>query len=67
VNGYKSGIDIGSRYIDLQHPPFIVAEMSGNHNQSLDQALGIVDAVAKAGARALKLQTYTPDTITLDF
>ena len=48
------------------YPPFIVAEMSGNHNQSLDRALEIVDAVAKTGAHAIKLQTYTADTMTLN-
>ena len=48
------------------HAPFIIAEMSGNHNQSLSRALEIVEAVAKAGAHALKIQTYTPDTMTLD-
>ncbi len=48
------------------HRPFIIAEMSGNHNQSLERALEIVDAAAKTGAHALKIQTYTADTMTLD-
>src|SRR3989339_1537108 len=46
-------------------PPFIVAEMSGNHNQSLSIALDIVKAAHSAGAHAVKIQTYTADTITL--
>ncbi|HSI57154.1 MAG TPA: pseudaminic acid synthase [Ideonella sp.] len=46
--------------------PFVIAEMSGNHNQSLDRAMEIVEAAARAGAHALKIQTFTPDTMTLD-
>lgn len=57
---------IAGRRVGPHTPPFIIAEMSGNHNQSLDRALEIVDAAAKSGAHALKLQTYTPDTMTLD-
>jgi N-acetylneuraminate synthase len=56
---------IGNLEIGLHRPPFVIAEMSGNHNQSLDRALKIVEAAAKAGAHALKLQTYTADTLTL--
>lgn len=48
------------------HPPFVIAEMSGNHNQSLERALEIVEAAARAGAHGLKIQTYTADTMTLD-
>ena len=59
-------VRIGDHLIGPDAPPFIVAEMSANHNQSLDRALQIVDAVAAAGAHALKLQTYTADTMTID-
>ena len=52
--------------IGKNSPPFVIAEMSGNHNQSLERALEIVEAAAKTGAHALKIQTYTPDTMTLD-
>ncbi|QDQ28905.1 pseudaminic acid synthase [Chitinimonas arctica] len=61
-----SAFKIGHRAIGLDAPPFVIAEMSGNHNQSLERALAIVEAAAKAGAHALKLQTYTPDTMTLN-
>jgi len=59
-------IVLAGRHIGPEHPPFIIAEMSGNHNQSLDRALEIVDAAADSGAHALKLQTYTAETMTLD-
>ncbi|MEW6219297.1 MAG: pseudaminic acid synthase [Thermodesulfobacteriota bacterium] len=57
---------VNGRLIGVEEPPFVIAEMSGNHNQSLDTALAIVDAVAATGAHALKLQTYTPDSLTID-
>lgn len=58
-------IKIGNFEISENNKPFIIAEMSGNHNQSLDRAIELVDAAAAAGAHALKLQTYTADTITM--
>jgi N-acetylneuraminate synthase len=60
------GLKIGNINIGREYPPFIIAEMSGNHNQSLEKALEIVEVAAKSGAHALKLQTYTADTITLN-
>ncbi len=62
----KNTIEINGREISPSCEPLIVAEMSGNHNQSLDRALEIVDAVAASGAHAIKLQTYTADTLTID-
>ena len=59
-------IKIGNVLIGQEHKPFIIAEMSGNHNQSLEKALSIIDAAADAGAHAVKLQTYTPDTLTIN-
>jgi pseudaminic acid synthase len=58
-------IKIGHITIGNNQKPFVIAEMSGNHNQSLDRALQLVDAAAASGAHALKLQTYTADTITM--
>jgi pseudaminic acid synthase len=57
---------IDNKSISSSDEPFIIADMSGNHNQSLDRAVKIVEAAAGTGAHALKLQTYTPDTMTLD-
>jgi pseudaminic acid synthase len=59
-------INLEGRLIGPNHPPFIIAEMSGNHNQSLERALEIVESAAKAGVHALKIQTYTADTMTLN-
>jgi pseudaminic acid synthase len=52
--------------LSLNNAPYIIAEMSGNHNQSLEKALKIVEVAAQSGANAIKLQTYTADTITLN-
>jgi pseudaminic acid synthase len=61
-----NNIRIGDRPVGSDQRPFIIAEMSGNHNQSLERAMEIVAAAAKAGAHALKIQTYTADTMTID-
>lgn len=62
----EAGFSIAGHRIGGGARPFVIAEMSGNHNQSLQRALEIVDAAAAAGAHALKIQTYTADTMTLD-
>jgi N-acetylneuraminate synthase len=59
-------IRIGEREIGEGARPYLIAEMSGNHNQSIDRALAIIDAAAEAGADAVKLQTYTAETMTVD-
>lgn len=58
---------LGSKEIEIGKNPYFIAEMSGNHNQSLEKAFEIIDAAAEAGADALKIQTYTPDTMTIDY
>lgn len=59
-------LKIGKRTIGSGHPVFIIAEMSGNHNQSFERALKLVDVAVEAGVDAIKLQTYTADTLTIN-
>jgi len=62
----QSSFQIGGFHIGSGYPPLVVAEMSGNHNQSIEKALEIVEKVAVSGVHAIKLQTYTADTLTID-
>jgi pseudaminic acid synthase len=59
-------VEINGRVISSSRPPFVIAELSGNHNGDIARALALMDAAAASGADAIKLQTYTPDTMTID-
>src|SRR6201996_6521923 len=59
-------IEIAGRRIGADRPPYVICELSGNHNARLDRALELIDAAAATGCDAIKIQTYTADTITLD-
>jgi len=59
-------IEVNNHCIGHGYPTYVIAEMSANHNQDFDRAIQIIEAAKKAGADAIKLQTYTPDTLTID-
>src|SRR4051812_18555961 len=62
----SSELRLGDRPFGPGHRPLVIAELSGNHNGRIERAFALMEAAAKAGADAIKLQTYTADTITLD-
>jgi N-acetylneuraminate synthase len=64
-NSLESSIQIGERFVGGEHPVYVIAELSANHHQDYDQAIKIIHAAKDAGADAVKLQTYTADTITI--
>src|SRR5690349_11409719 len=61
-----TSIEIAGRKIGRGYPPYVIAEMSGNHNGDIGRAFELIDAAKRAGADAVKLQTYTADTMTID-
>lgn len=63
---FHDEVSIAGRSIGSAHEPYVICELSGNHNGSLDRALQMIDAAAATGCDAIKLQTYTPDSITID-
>src|SRR3712207_1167617 len=61
-----SDVEIAGRKVGAAYEPFVICELSANHRGSLERALGLIDAAAATGADAMKIQSYTPDTMTID-